>query len=50
VVQVCWVIGWLAGGGVALAEGHHRTGLAGLVGGAIFAVLTLVGALRQRRT
>jgi uncharacterized membrane protein (DUF441 family) len=48
-VQVCWITAWLVGGGVDLAEGHNRAGLIGLMGGAIFAVLTLVAMLRRKR-
>jgi hypothetical protein len=48
--QACFVAVFLIGGAVALAEGHHRLGLVGLIGAAILALLVLVGELRRRRT
>jgi hypothetical protein len=48
-VQLIWTVVYLTGGAIALAEGDHGAALIGLVGGATFALLGLVAALRRRR-
>jgi hypothetical protein len=48
--QACFIGVFLIGGAVALAEGHHRLGLVGLIAAAILALLILVAELRRWRT
>ncbi len=47
--QLIWTATCLLGGGIALAEGDHRTAIIGFAAAGVFLALTLLGTLRRRR-